>query len=66
TPDIAMEQARAAEARALAGELLGLMDGIPVSIKDLEPMAGVRCTFGSKLGFVHIGRRLKRRTPECR
>jgi Asp-tRNA(Asn)/Glu-tRNA(Gln) amidotransferase A subunit family amidase len=24
------------------------MDGIPVSIKDLEPMAGVRCTFGSK------------------
>src|SRR6476620_9878920 len=43
-----MTQARAAEARALAGELLGPLDGIPVSIKDLEPMAGVRCTFGSK------------------
>jgi len=24
------------------------MDGIPVSIKDLEPLAGVRCTYGSK------------------
>src|SRR4051794_30604246 len=48
TPDLAMAQARAAEARALSGALLGPMDGIPVSIKDLEPMAGVRCTFGSK------------------
>ena len=48
TPDLALEQARAAEARALRGELLGPIDGIPVSIKDLEPMAGVRCTYGSK------------------
>jgi Asp-tRNA(Asn)/Glu-tRNA(Gln) amidotransferase A subunit family amidase len=48
TPDFAMAQARAAEARAMSGEMLGPMDGIPVSIKDLEPMAGVRCTFGSK------------------
>jgi Asp-tRNA(Asn)/Glu-tRNA(Gln) amidotransferase A subunit family amidase len=48
TPELAMEQARAAEARAHAGEMLGPIDGIPVSIKDLEPMAGVRCTFGSK------------------
>src|SRR3954454_17333228 len=39
TPDLAMAQARAAEARALSGALLGPMDGIPVSIKDLEPMA---------------------------
>jgi Asp-tRNA(Asn)/Glu-tRNA(Gln) amidotransferase A subunit family amidase len=48
TPDLALSQAKAAEARAMSGELLGPMDGIPVSIKDLEPMAGVRCTFGSK------------------
>src|SRR5438067_1333210 len=48
TPELALEQARAAERRALAGELLGPIDGIPVSIKDLEPLAGVRCTYGSK------------------
>ncbi|MGE3269287.1 MAG: amidase [Chloroflexota bacterium] len=48
TPDLAMACARASEERARKGELLGPLDGIPVSIKDLEPMAGVRCTFGSK------------------
>ena len=40
--------ARAAEARALRGALLGPLDGIPYSIKDLEPTAGVRTTYGSK------------------
>src|SRR5215212_11067803 len=48
TPELALEGARAAEARALSGDLRGPLDGIPVSIKDLEPMAGIRCTFGSK------------------
>jgi Asp-tRNA(Asn)/Glu-tRNA(Gln) amidotransferase A subunit family amidase len=48
TADLAREQARAAEARAVRGELLGPLDGIPYSIKDLEPTAGVRTTFGSK------------------
>lgn len=48
TPDLAMDGARASEARARKGELLGPLDGIPISIKDLEPMAGVRCTLGSK------------------
>jgi Asp-tRNA(Asn)/Glu-tRNA(Gln) amidotransferase A subunit family amidase len=48
TADLALDGARAAEARAGRGELLSPIDGIPVSIKDLEPMAGVRCTFGSK------------------
>ena len=48
TPDLALECARASEHRARKGELLGPLDGIPISIKDLEPMAGVRCTYGSK------------------
>src|SRR5439155_18275069 len=52
TADLAREQARAAEARAVRGELLGPLDGIPYSIKDLEPTAGVRTTFGSKF-FEH-------------
>jgi Asp-tRNA(Asn)/Glu-tRNA(Gln) amidotransferase A subunit family amidase len=48
TPDLALEQARAAEQRAVRGDLLSPIDGIPVSIKDLEPLGGVRCTYGSK------------------
>jgi Asp-tRNA(Asn)/Glu-tRNA(Gln) amidotransferase A subunit family amidase len=48
TPDLALTAARAAEARAMQGTLIGPLDGIPVSIKDLEPLAGVRCTYGSK------------------
>ena len=45
----AREQARDA-ARAVAdGEHLGRLHGVPVAIKDLAPMAGVRTTFGSKL-----------------
>src|SRR5437763_2214357 len=46
--DPAREQARAAEGRALRGERRGPLDGIPYSIKDLEPTAGVRTTYGSK------------------
>jgi Asp-tRNA(Asn)/Glu-tRNA(Gln) amidotransferase A subunit family amidase len=48
TADLARDQARAAEGRATRGELRSPIDGIPVSIKDLEPLAGVRCTYGSK------------------
>jgi Asp-tRNA(Asn)/Glu-tRNA(Gln) amidotransferase A subunit family amidase len=46
--DLALEQARAAEARAVRGALLSPLDGIAYSIKDLEPTAGVRTTYGSK------------------
>src|SRR5262249_8077636 len=52
--DLAREQARAAEARARRGELRGALDGIPYSVKDLEPTAGVRTTFGSKWFEHHI------------
>ena len=46
--DLALEQAKAAEARAVRGALLSPLDGIAYSIKDLEPTAGVRTTYGSK------------------
>ena len=48
TADLAREEAKAAEGRASRGELIGPLDGIPYSIKDLEPTAGIRTTFGSK------------------
>ncbi len=47
TPDIALEAARAAEARARAGKMIGPMDGIPYSVKDLIDAAGVPTTHGS-------------------
>jgi Asp-tRNA(Asn)/Glu-tRNA(Gln) amidotransferase A subunit family amidase len=48
TADHARELAKASEARAARGALLGPLDGIPYSIKDLEPTAGIRTTYGSK------------------
>jgi len=46
--DGARAAAKAAESALMRGETLGLLHGIPVSIKDLEPTAGLRCTYGSK------------------
>lgn len=40
--------AHQAEVAVMRGERLGLLHGLPVSIKDLEPTAGLRCTYGSK------------------
>jgi Asp-tRNA(Asn)/Glu-tRNA(Gln) amidotransferase A subunit family amidase len=54
TADLARQEARAAEERARRGELRGPLDGIPCSIKDLEPTAGVRTTFGSKWFEQHV------------
>jgi Asp-tRNA(Asn)/Glu-tRNA(Gln) amidotransferase A subunit family amidase len=48
----AREQAKAAEAAVMRGESLKPLHGLPVSIKDLEPSAGLRCTYGSKF-FEH-------------
>src|SRR5712692_11244852 len=48
----AREQAKAAEAAVMRSETLQSLHGLPVSIKDLEPSAGLRCTYGSKF-FEH-------------
>ena len=47
--DHALESARAAEAAVMRGDELGLLHGLPVPIKDLEPSAGLRHTSGSIL-----------------
>lgn len=54
TPEAARAAARAAEERALRGERIGPLDGIPYSIKDLEATAGIRTTFGSKFFAQHV------------
>ena len=48
TADLAMEAARAAEKAVLAGEDRGLLNGVPMSIKDLTAVKGVRFTSGSR------------------
>ena len=48
TSDLAMEAARKAEKAILAGEDHGLLTGLPLSIKDLTAVKGVRFTSGSR------------------
>ncbi|MBC9206296.1 amidase [Roseomonas aerophila] len=47
TPDIARQQARAAEDAVMAGQTLGPLHGVPVTIKDHEAIAGLPTEFGS-------------------
>ncbi len=49
TPERAMAEAHAAEARARAGQRLGPLDGVPVSWKDLFDTADVATEAGSAL-----------------
>jgi len=53
-PEFALESARAAEAALMRGDQIGLLHGIPVSIKDVTLTRGIRTTFGSRLYENHI------------
>ena len=53
TLDMAREQAKKADENAKKGQT-GLINGIPLSIKDLMEMKGVRTTFGSKIYENHV------------
>ncbi len=48
TPELAMDAARKAEKAVMAGEDDGLLTGLPLSIKDLIAVKGVRFTSGSR------------------
>ncbi|MEU8569751.1 amidase [Streptomyces pathocidini] len=58
TPELARKQAAVAESEAVAarreGRELPPLHGIPVPVKDLNLVAGVRCTFGSQVFTDHI------------
>lgn len=49
TPEVALAQARTAEAEMQRGQFRGPMHGIPIGIKDLCNTAGVRTTWGSAI-----------------
>jgi aspartyl-tRNA(Asn)/glutamyl-tRNA(Gln) amidotransferase subunit A len=48
TAELAMDAARAAEKAVMSGEDKGLLTGLPLSIKDLTAVKGVRFTSGSR------------------
>ena len=48
-PDRAMKEATAAEARAKTGQRLSLLDGVPISWKDLFDTKGTKTEAGSRL-----------------
>jgi len=54
TPDTAMAQARAAEARQVQGDLRGPLDGIPIGHKDIYETAGIPTTGHSRILEHHI------------
>lgn len=48
-PEMALHSAKQAESDIMKSNEVGLLCGIPVSIKDVTMTAGIRTTFGSKL-----------------
>ena len=54
TEDIAYAAATKAERAILDKESPGLLHGVPISVKDLIAMGGIRCTFGSRLAADNV------------
>ena len=54
TPELALQQAQAAEARQMAGTLKGPLDGIPIGHKDIYETAGIPTTGHSRVLEHHV------------
>ena len=51
---LAKKQAKVAEQQVMRGDELGLLHGLPTAIKDLNPVAGLRSTWGSLIFKDHV------------
>ena len=56
-PDRARESARDVDRAIAAGETVGLLAGVPIGVKDLIDVAGVRTTYGSMAFAEHTPER---------
>ena len=61
----ALSQARTAERQDMAGELLGLLHGVPVTVKDIVNTKGVRTTFGAVLFSDNVPGGMRSRSSGC-
>jgi len=52
--DRARTEAKAAEAAVMRGDALGLLHGLPLGVKDLEPTEGLLTTWGSAIFRDHV------------
>ncbi|MGJ3703078.1 amidase [Variovorax sp. AFSI2.2] len=52
--DRARAEAKAAEAAVMRGDSLGLLHGLPLGVKDLEPTEGLLTTWGSAIFRDHV------------
>ncbi len=50
----ALDEARRLEQQAARGEAMGPLYGLPVGVKDVTPVAGLRTTYGSPLYARHV------------
>ena len=57
TEDLALNHARAAEARQMAGTLRGPLDGVPIAHKDIFATAGIPTTAHSRILLDHVPQR---------
>lgn len=55
TPDLAMQQAKAAEKAVMEGVSLGLLHGLPISVKDLISVKNIGFSSGSRALANNIG-----------
>lgn len=54
TPEIALAAARSADECLMRGQPAGALHGLPISVKDLIAIGGVRQTFGSRVMTDHV------------
>ena len=62
----AKRDAKSAEQAVMAGAALGPLHGLPLGVKDLEEVEGLRTTFGSLVFKDHVPAKDERGTAACR